>query len=86
MERNLEIMKRLFLTLPLADVEGPDHLERADWMVRQALRRGWSLRTASASWRRGSRRRRRRGANATDHRAGVLRGSGFWGLKSAYAG
>ena len=39
MERTLEIMDGLFLTLPLADVEGPDHLERVDWMVRQAEER-----------------------------------------------
>ena len=39
MERNLEVMERLFFTLPLTDVEGPDRLERADWMVRQAEER-----------------------------------------------
>ena len=39
MERTLEIMDGLFLTRPLADVDGPDHLERANWMVRQAEER-----------------------------------------------
>ena len=36
MERGLALMERLFFTLPLGHAEGPDHLERADWMVRQA--------------------------------------------------
>jgi uncharacterized protein (DUF924 family) len=36
MERDLALMERLFFTLPLGQAEGPDHLERADWMVRQA--------------------------------------------------
>ena len=36
MERDLALMERLFFTLPLGHAEGPDHLERADWMVRQA--------------------------------------------------
>ena len=35
-ERDLALMERLFFTLPLGHAEGPDHLERADWMVRQA--------------------------------------------------
>ena len=36
MERDLELMERLFFTLPLGHAEGPDHLKRSDWMVRQA--------------------------------------------------
>ena len=36
MERDLALMERLFFTLPLGHAEGPDLLERADWMVRQA--------------------------------------------------
>ena len=36
MERDLALMERLFFTLPLGHAEGPDHLERSDWMVRQA--------------------------------------------------
>jgi uncharacterized protein (DUF924 family) len=36
MERDLSPMERLFFTLPLTHAEGPDHLERAEWMVRRA--------------------------------------------------
>ncbi len=39
MQRGLTLMERLFFTLPLGHAEGPDHLERADWMVRQAEER-----------------------------------------------
>ncbi len=35
MERDMALMERLFFMLPLGHAEGPDHLKRLDWMVRQ---------------------------------------------------